>query len=73
MFQPEIDELAIQYPEVNEMYNEKTGKLNINKSKVASQIYDYEIVSGSTFALDQKQQQESYHGRTRINDELPGV
>jgi hypothetical protein len=59
MFQPEIDEIAIQYPEINEMYNEKTGKLNINKSKVASQIYDYEIVSGSTFALDQKQQQEN--------------
>jgi hypothetical protein len=59
MFDKEIEELARSYPEVEEMYDPKTGKLTIDKKKTGSTMYDYEIVSGSTFALDQKAQLEN--------------
>jgi hypothetical protein len=59
MFEPEIEEIAIQYPEIKEMWNEKTGKLMVKKGSVGSLLYDYEIVSGSTYAIDQKAQQEN--------------
>lgn len=59
MFGDEIEELSKSYPEVQEMFDEKTGKLNIPKSKFGSTLYDYEIVSGSTFAVDQEKQQQS--------------
>jgi hypothetical protein len=59
MFEGEIEELSKSYKEIEEMYDEKTGKLNIPKSKFGSVLYDYEIVPGSTYAVDQKQQQDS--------------
>jgi hypothetical protein len=55
MFEPEIQVIAKSYPEVWDSYNEGTGKLTIKKS--GSGLYDYEIVPGSTYAIDQKQQQ----------------
>lgn len=59
MFDEEIEELAKVYPEVADMYDEKSGKLKIDKSKTGSILYDYEIVSGSTYAVDQTQQQQN--------------
>lgn len=59
MFEPEIEEMSVVYPEIKEMWNEKTGKLTIKKGSVRSLIYDYEIVPGSTYAADQKLQQEN--------------
>jgi hypothetical protein len=59
LFEGEIDEMANDYPEIEQMYDTKTGKLNINKSKVASVIYDYDIVSGSSYAADKKSQTEN--------------
>lgn len=59
MFEGEIEELSKSYKEIEEMYDEKTGKLNIPKNKFGSVLYDYEIVPGSTYAVDQKQQQDS--------------
>jgi hypothetical protein len=56
MFDFEIRTLAKSYPEIMDMYNENTGKLTVQKSK-GSILYDYEIVPGSTYAIDQKQQQ----------------
>lgn len=58
MFPDEIEEIAREYPEVKEYYDEKTGKFSV-KHGSKKMLYDYEIVSGSTFALDQKQQQEN--------------
>jgi hypothetical protein len=58
MFDEEIEEISKQYPEINEMYDGKSGKLNIKKSSTGSLVYDYEIVHGSTYALDQQAQQE---------------
>lgn len=58
MFQPEIETLAKSYPEIQEAYNPDTGKLTIKKN-AKSDLYDYEIVSGSTYAVDQDQQQKN--------------
>lgn len=64
MFEDEIEELKRAYPEeqqaeVDEMYNSESGKLTINKKKTGSMLYDYEIVSGSTYVADQEKQQEN--------------
>lgn len=58
LFKDEIEELTQQYPEMEEMYNEKSGKFSIPKGRV-NMVYDYEIVSGSTYAVDQKEQQQN--------------
>jgi len=59
MFGDEIDNLKKSYPEVEKMFDEKTGKLTIPKGKFGSVVWDYEIVPGSTFAADQAKQQDS--------------
>lgn len=59
MFEPEIRALANQYPDIAEMYDEKSGKLKIGKGKTGSVLYDYEFVSGSSFATDQQKQLEN--------------
>lgn len=57
LFKDEIDELMAQYPEFQEMYDEKTGKIKINKGQFSNCLFDYEIVSGSTFVADKQEQQ----------------
>lgn len=59
MFPDEIEELKKTVKNAGEMYDEATGKMSIPKNKSKSVLYDYEIVSGSTFAMDQKSQQEN--------------
>ena len=59
MFAPEVQEMAINYPEIAQMYNEKTGELTIDKKHTGSTLYDWEIVSGSSFLVDQKTQQQN--------------
>lgn len=59
MFEDEIAELKRSYPEIEESYDSETGKLQVKKGGKKSGLYDYEIVSGSTFAMDQKSQQEN--------------
>lgn len=59
MFDEEIENLARSYPEIKEMYDRNTGKLTVDKKKTGSTLYDWEIVSGSTLALDEKTQQEN--------------
>lgn len=56
LFKEEIDDLARSYPEIKENYNEDKGELSVAKGR-GSELYDYEIVSGSTYAVDQEQQQ----------------
>jgi hypothetical protein len=62
MFEDEIKQISQDHPDLAEMYDEKTGKLTIDKKKMGNLIYDYEIVSGSTYAVDQKQQQQNLIG-----------
>jgi len=59
MFQEEIEDLVKDYPDVAEMYDEDTGKLTITQEDVGDSKWDFEIVSGSTYALDEKQQQDN--------------
>jgi hypothetical protein len=59
MFDDEIAKLKAQYPDIEGLYDEKTGKLKIPKGKTGSVLYDYEIVSGSSFAVDQQKQLEN--------------
>lgn len=59
MFEEEIKKMAKVYPDIQEMWDENTGKLTINKNKTGSIMYDYEIVSGSTYAVDQTKQQQN--------------
>lgn len=58
LFEPEIEDLARSYPEIKNDYDEKSGMLSVKKGS-GSTLYDYEIVSGSTYAVDQKQQQQN--------------
>jgi hypothetical protein len=58
MFEPEVKKMAKDYPEIMDAYDEKTGKLSIKKG-TGSLLYDYEIVSGSTYATDQAAQQKN--------------
>lgn len=59
LFDDDIKELKRTYPEVEEIYNPKTGMVNIPKSKTGSVLYDYELVAGSTYAADEQKQQEN--------------
>lgn len=58
LFEDEIAVIAKSYPEVAKDYDKKTGKLSVKKGS-GSELYDYEIVTGSTYAVDQKQQQQN--------------
>jgi hypothetical protein len=71
MFDKEIAVLAKSYPEINEMYNSETGKLTIKPGK-RNVMYDYEIVPGSTYAIDQKQQQANLAGLLQQFQEAQG-
>jgi hypothetical protein len=44
------------------MYDESSGKLSIDKKTIGSGLYDYEIVSGSSYAVDQESQQRNLTG-----------
>lgn len=59
MFEDDIQKLSDQYPDIEDMWDEKTGKLKIDKSKTGSVLYDYEQISGSSFAVDQQKQLEN--------------
>jgi len=62
MFEDEIEEMIQEYPDMAEMYDEKTGKLNIESKSFGKALYDYEIVSGSMFLVDQEAQQKNING-----------
>ena len=59
LFEAEIEELKKSYPEIEDMYDKKSGKITIPKSKFGSVVFDYEMVSGSTYVIDQEQQQSN--------------
>lgn len=59
MFGDEIDDLINRYPKMKDMFDEKTGKITINKSKYGSILYDYEIIPGSTYKVDEIEQNKN--------------
>lgn len=58
MFEDEIESLSRNNPDIAQQYDKESGKLTVNKGK-GSNLYDYEMVSGSTFAVDNKTQQDN--------------
>lgn len=58
MFPDEIEQIARDYPEVEENYDTEKGLLTVPKGK-KSNTYDYEFVSGSTFAQDDAAEREN--------------
>ncbi len=73
MFSDEIEELATQYPEISDIYDDKTGKLTVNKKSIGSVLYDYEIISGSTYALDQQEQQQNLLNMLNMFTQTPAI
>jgi hypothetical protein len=59
LFGDDFEKLKRTNPDLAENYDEKTGKITIDKKKTGSVLYDYEIMTGSTYAIDQKSQQEN--------------
>lgn len=57
LFTDELSDLVKQYPEMADMYNDRTGKLTIKKGQFSNCVFDYEIISGSTFKADQADEQ----------------
>lgn len=70
LFEEEITQLADEYEEVDEMYNRETGKLNVGKG-FGSTTFDYEVVSGSSYAVDQNAQQENLMMFLKMATESP--
>lgn len=58
MFEEEVETISRDYPEIKDLYDEETGELSVKKGS-DKMLYDYEIVSGSTYAVDQDAQQEN--------------
>lgn len=58
LFEEEIKEISRSYPEIEESYDKDNGTLIVKKGS-GGELYDYEIVTGSTYAVDQKQQQQN--------------
>ena len=59
LFPEELRELVQQYPEMEEDYNDRTGKLTIKQSKFKGCLFDYEMISGSTYQADKETQKEN--------------
>ena len=58
LFKEEIEKLSRSYPQIKDHYEDTTGKLTVKKGD-NSMLYDYEMVTGSIYAADQKQQQQN--------------
>jgi hypothetical protein len=71
LFEEEIAELSMSYPEADSIYNEKKGELKINKGQFKSTLFDYEIVSGSTYQADKAEQQDNLISILRLFQKSP--
>lgn len=71
LFGEELEELMTNYPEVEDIYNDKKGMLKVNKSKFKNFIFDYEIVSGSTYQADKQEQQANLISVLRLFQKSP--
>ena len=71
MFPDEIEEFAMNYPEAEDIYNDKKGVIKVNKGKFKNIMFDYEIVSGSTYQMDKETQQENLISILRLFQKSP--
>lgn len=56
LFEDEVQSLAQRFPEIEEYYDEENGQVTIDREVYGDVMFDYEIVSGSTHAVDQDKQ-----------------
>jgi hypothetical protein len=73
LFEGDIEEMAKQYPDIKDSYDQKKGILTIDKKKTGSILYDYEITPGSTYAVDQQQQQQNLSMMLDLVMKNPGI
>jgi len=59
LFGDDFEKMKRTNPDLGENYDEETGKITIDKDKTGSVLFDYEMVSGSTYAVDQQSQQQN--------------
>ncbi len=63
MFKSEIEAMQTEFKDkkdqIAEMFDEKKGKLIFDRKLTGSTLFDYEIVSGSTYAVDQEKQMKN--------------
>jgi hypothetical protein len=60
LFSKEIEEITRIYPDVIEMVEgAERGKVTITKKEVGDTQYDYQIVSGSTYKVDQERESQN--------------
>ena len=73
MFGKEIEALAVQYPEINDMYDKKKGTLKIKSKEFNGTMYDYETVSGSTYQIDKEATQKSLESLLNMTIQQPQI
>lgn len=73
MFGTEILKLAKQYPEISQMYDARAGELKIDSKLYNQAIYDYEVVSGSTYQIDKEATQKSLESLLTLVTQTPQV
>lgn len=73
LFPDEVKELASKYDEVAEMYDEKSGKLTLSSKRIGNILYDYEIVPGSTYKVDEQKQVENLSSFLQFYSRTPDV
>lgn len=71
LFDEELKELVNAYPEVADMYDERTGKLTLSKKHFGDTVFDYEMVSGTTFIQDAQEKQENLLSILKLFMESP--
>ena len=59
LFEDEIKSISAKYPEIGKMYDENSGQLIVKKDARNSTTFDYELISGSTYAVDQQKQMQA--------------
>ena len=59
MIKGEAENLVFKYSELAHMYYSEGGVISIPKSKTGSITWNFEIVSGSSYATDKKAQQDN--------------
>ena len=73
LFGEEIEELFTNYPELVDVYNENKGILKVGKGRFRNILFDYEIVSGSTYQADKDAQQENLISILRLFQKSPDL
>lgn len=73
MFGADIIKLSQQYPDISAMYDQKTGTLKLDSKSYNQSMYDYELISGSTYQIDKQATQKSLESLLTLYTQSPQV